>query len=159
MRLMVAIVMTLAFASCATHAGKTRWPNIDATYECSAVTCPTPEATEDAAAAFVLAWYAQFGTVCLLDGLHVSWEPLVARGVLGRYWSLADVMQVRVGGEHPDRVADTSMGHELVHMCLYKTLGDPDANHEFDPGPWTVEVQLFLDVYDEFLRRQYTEDL
>lgn len=159
MRILACILAMVAFASCATGGGAVRWPNVDATYECSAMVCPSAEATEDAAAAFVVAWYAYFGDVCTLEGLHVSWEPLIAENILGRYWAATDTMQVRVNPGHPDRVANTSLAHELVHMCLWKTKGDPDATHEHEPGPWNINVQLFLDLFDEFLRKQATHEL
>ncbi len=30
--------------------------------------------------------------------------------------------------------------HELVHIGLWRSTGDPDSNHEASPGPWTSEM-------------------
>ena len=51
-------------------------------------------------------------------------------------------------------VSETSLVHELVHLALWATDGDPDANHEAGAshGGWTTEHTSFIWRINKFLR-------
>jgi hypothetical protein len=97
---------------------------------------------------FAVAWERRFGEPCYLDGLTVAWvdslAPRAGRATAPYHIDL---------NSDDGTISGSEIEHELVHVCLWRSVGDPDANHHDAPGPWSRSHDEIEDAVEKEIER------
>ncbi len=108
---------------------------------------------------FLREWQRRFGDVKkikdVFNRMDVIWEQRPFMDDYGEHsagymdWIGSNEVlargRVRLAWMPDVPLSKTALVHELVHAALQVTEGDVDYNHGKAPGPWTVEIDLFID--------------
>ena len=115
-------------------------------YQDSGAVEPPPVATTALAlSAFAGEWEATFGDHAavaeVVNNVRVHWVR--SQDIPGYSGLTDDAYDVRVVFVAKG-VAHTALAHELVHVMLWHTAGDPDADHALGKGPWHAEHDAMI---------------